>query len=76
MENVIEQAGAYWPLVVSGAKALVVLVLGWIAAGLISGAVRSRINKTPQIDETLGNFVASLIRWVLLAIVWKPRFIW
>ena len=69
MENVIEQAGAYWPLVVSGTKALIVLVLGWIAAGLISSAVRTRINKTPQIDETLGNFVASLVRWVLLAIV-------
>jgi len=69
MEDFIEQAGALWPLLVSGTKALLVLVLGWIATGLISTAVRNRINKTPQIDETLGNFVASLVRWVLLAVV-------
>lgn len=69
MEQMMEQAGAYWPLLVSGAKALVVLVLGWIATGWISAAVRNRINKTPQIDPTLGNFAASVIRWALLAVV-------
>ncbi|WP_291730650.1 mechanosensitive ion channel domain-containing protein [Leisingera sp. F5] len=69
MEQMIEQAGAYWPLIVNGAKALVVLILGWIAAGWISGAVRRRINKTPQIDPTLGNFAASVVRWVLLLVV-------
>jgi small conductance mechanosensitive channel len=31
--------------------------------------VRKRINKTPQIDPTLGNFAASIIRWALLAVV-------
>ncbi|WP_027257948.1 mechanosensitive ion channel family protein [Leisingera aquimarina] len=69
MEQMIEQAGAYWPLIVNGAKALVVLILGWIAAGWISSAVRRRINKTPQIDPTLGNFAASVVRWVLLLVV-------
>ncbi|WP_417473117.1 mechanosensitive ion channel family protein [Leisingera sp.] len=69
MEQMMEQAGAYWPLLVSGVKALVVLVLGWIATGWISTAVRNRINNTPQIDPTLGNFAASAVRWVLLAVV-------
>ncbi|KIC11981.1 mechanosensitive ion channel protein MscS [Leisingera sp. ANG-M1] len=69
MEQMIEQAGVYWPLAVSGAKALAVLILGWIATGWISGAVRRRINKTPQLDPTLGNFAASVIRWALLAVV-------
>lgn len=69
MEQMMEQAGAYWPLLVSGIKALVVLILGWIATGWISAVVRNRINKTPQIDPTLGNFAASIIRWVLLAVV-------
>lgn len=69
MEQMMEQAGAYWPLLVNGVKALAVLVLGWIATGWISGAVRNRINKTPQIDPTLGNFAASVIRWALLAVV-------
>lgn len=69
MEDMIEQLGALWPLVLSAAKALIVLVIGWIAAGMISGVVRKRINKTPQIDPTLGNFAASIIRWALLAVV-------
>ncbi|UWR89240.1 mechanosensitive ion channel family protein [Phaeobacter inhibens] len=69
MEQWIEQLGALWPLLISAAKALVVLVVGWIAAGVISGAVRRRINATPHLDQTLGNFAASAVRWVLLAIV-------
>ncbi|MFS4582384.1 mechanosensitive ion channel family protein [Phaeobacter sp. C3_T13_0] len=69
MEQWIEQLGALWPLLISAAKALVVLVLGWIAAGVISGAVRRRINATPNLDKTLGNFAASAVRWVLLAMV-------
>lgn len=69
MEQMMEQAGAYAPLVVSAFKALVVLVIGWIATGMISSMVRNRINKTPQIDPTLGNFVSSMVRWALLAVV-------
>ncbi|OED50367.1 mechanosensitive ion channel family protein [Leisingera sp. S232] len=69
MEQMIEQAGAYWPLMVSGVKALAVLILGWMATGWISGVARRRINNTPNIDPTLGNFAASVIRWVLLAVV-------
>ncbi|OIQ29163.1 MAG: mechanosensitive ion channel protein MscS [Alphaproteobacteria bacterium MedPE-SWcel] len=69
MEEFTAQAYLYWPLILNGIKALVVLILGWIGAGLIASAVRTRINKTPQIDETLGSFVASMVRWVLLAIV-------
>ncbi|MGR3760603.1 mechanosensitive ion channel family protein [Roseobacteraceae bacterium NS-SX3] len=69
LEQLIEQAGALWPLVVNTVKALVVLILGWTVTGLISSAVRRRINRTPQLDRTLGNFAASAVRWVLLAIV-------
>ncbi|MFV1494269.1 mechanosensitive ion channel domain-containing protein [Phaeobacter sp. JH20_36] len=69
MEEWIEQLGALWPLLISTAKALVVLVLGWITAGIISSAVRRRINATPHLDQTLGNFAASAVRWILLAIV-------
>ncbi len=69
MEDVVTQVGAFGPLIMSAIKALIVLVLGWIVAGAISGLVRRRINATPHIDPTLGNFVASLVKWVLLAIV-------
>ncbi len=65
----MDLADQAWPLLISAGKALVVLVLGWIAAGWISGAVRKRINKASQIDPTLGNFAASVVKWVILAIV-------
>lgn len=61
--------GALTPLVIEAAKALLVLVLGWTAAGAIAGMVRRRINRTPQIDPTLGNFMASMVKWVILAMV-------
>lgn len=69
MENLIEQGFAYWPLVLNGVKALAVLVIGWMAAGIVSRSLRKRINATPEIDPTLGNFIASIIRWVLIAVV-------
>jgi small conductance mechanosensitive channel len=57
------------PLLISAGKALLVLIVGWVIAGWVSGVARRRINKTPQIDPTLGNFVASMIKWIILAIV-------
>ncbi len=69
MEDVVTQVGAFAPLIMSAIKALIVLIIGWIVAGAIAGMVRRRINATPQIDPTLGNFVASVVKWVILAIV-------
>lgn len=68
-EQLIAQGFSYWPLVLNGIKALLVLVVGWTLAGMISAAIRRRINATPEIDPTLGNFVASIIRWALIAVV-------
>ncbi|WP_245220586.1 MULTISPECIES: mechanosensitive ion channel domain-containing protein [unclassified Ruegeria] len=68
-EQAIGMANQYLPIALNAAKALIVLVLGWIAARTIAGVVRRRINKTPQIDPTLGNFAASVIKWAILAIV-------
>ena len=69
MDDVVTQVGAFAPLIMNAVKALVVLILGWIVAGAIGGMVRRRINATPHIDQTLGNFVASLVKWVILAMV-------
>ncbi|HBS50002.1 MAG TPA: mechanosensitive ion channel protein MscS [Rhodobacteraceae bacterium] len=69
MENVIVETGGVWPLLLNVVKAVVVLVLGWIGAGWLAGLVRRKINATPQIDPTLGNFVASAVKWVILAFV-------
>jgi len=43
METMVEQMGWIWPLLLSAGKALAVLVLGWVAAGAISGMVRRRV---------------------------------
>jgi small conductance mechanosensitive channel len=69
MEDMVEQLGAYTPLVINALKALVVIVVGWMAAGILSGFVRRRVNAHPKIDKTLGNFVASVVKWVILLIV-------
>lgn len=69
MEEMAGSGGVIWPMMMSVLKALIVLVVGWMVAGMIAKAVKARINKSPQIDPTLGNFVASLVKWVCLAIV-------
>lgn len=69
MEELMEQLGAFAPVIFSAAKALVVLVVGWMAAGMVARTVRNRVNATPRIDPTLGNFFASMVKWAILAIV-------
>lgn len=59
----------FMPLLMNAGKALLILVIGWIAAGFISGLVRKRVNRNPDIDKTLGNFAASVVRWVILLMV-------
>jgi small conductance mechanosensitive channel len=65
----MDTAAGYGPLVWNAVKALAVLIVGWIVAGIVSGMVRRRVNATPRIDRTLGNFAASLVKWVLLLVV-------
>ena len=69
METVVDQASQFGPVIWSALKALIVLVLGWIVAGAVSSFVRRRVNASPEIDNTLGNFAASIVRWVILLIV-------
>ena len=69
MEDYIEQAASYMPIIISAAKALVVLVVGWITAGLVSGAVRRRVNASQNLDRTIGNFAASVVKWAILLMV-------
>ncbi|PYG32477.1 mechanosensitive ion channel family protein [Pelagimonas varians] len=69
MENLLEQLGAFAPLVFSASKALLVLIVGWIIAGFVSRAVRNRVNATPKIDPTLGHFFASMVKWAILLVV-------
>ncbi|QPC41940.1 mechanosensitive ion channel [Kaustia mangrovi] len=70
MEGISEQLGAYGPLVVSAIKALLFLVVGWIVAGALSAFVRRSVTRNSRIDDTLGVFFASIVKWlVLIAVV-------
>lgn len=67
--EMIQDTSSWMPMLLSAGKALIVLILGWIAAGAISGVVRRRINNIKNMDPTLGNFLASMTKWVVLMIV-------
>lgn len=69
MESIVEQVGAFAPLLLSGIKALIVLIVGWFVAGIVSRLVRNRINAHPELDQTLGNFAASIVRWAIRLMV-------
>lgn len=65
----MDSLGAYAPVVMNAVKALVVLIIGWMVAGLVSGLVRRKVNSSMRLDKTLGNFMASLVKWVILLMV-------
>jgi small conductance mechanosensitive channel len=69
MQEWISELGGYAPLVISAGKAVIVLVVGWIVAGAISRFVRSRVTANPRIDETIGQFAASMVYYLILIIV-------
>lgn len=69
MQSLIETLNGYGPLVIDALKALVVLIVGWMVAGLVASVVRRRVNANEHIDNTLGNFAASMVRWVILLMV-------
>lgn len=69
MEQISEQLGVFGPIVLAAVQALVFLIVGWIVAGTLSALVRRRVTDNPRIDETLGNFVAGVVKWLVLAVV-------
>jgi len=69
MEALSEQFGALGPFIFTAIKALVVLVVGWMVAGALSSMVSRRIASHPNLDVTIGNFVASVVKWVILLVV-------
>jgi len=69
MEGVLDQLDGYTPLIVNAVKALVVLIVGWIVAGLVGRFVRRQVGKHDRIDQTLGNFAATVATWAIRIIV-------
>ena len=68
MESAMDQVGSYGPLIINAVIAVVVLIIGWIVSGLVSRLVRRRIVSHPQIDDTIGGFAASIVRWLILLV--------
>ena len=69
MNEVFAQMGTFGPLAFSAFKALVFLVAGYLVAGIVERTIRKRVNASEQLDNTLGNFFASIAKWLILAIV-------
>lgn len=70
LQQIIEQ---YGPWVVSGVLkvvgALILLLIGLRVAGMLADFVRNESTKRENVDSTLGNFFASIVRWGLTAAV-------
>jgi small conductance mechanosensitive channel len=69
MSGLVEQLGAFGPLVFSAFKAIIVLIVGWAVAGTVRGLIRRRLGAVPGMDATLVNFVGSMARWAILLMV-------
>ncbi len=63
----------YWPVIMMGALkvvgALFVLIIGLRIAGWLASSVRKHTSKRPGVDETLGSFFGSVVRWFATAAV-------
>ncbi len=49
--------------------AIVLVIIGLRIASWLGTLVRKQAEKSPQIDSTLGNFFASLVRWAVITAV-------
>ncbi len=65
----LEYAKDLGPMVWNVIKASLVLMIGWLAAQIVSRFVRKQVESQPRIDDTIGNFAASIIKWAILLIV-------
>jgi len=68
MESAMEQMSVWTPLLINAVKAIIVLVIGWFLAGFLSTLVKQRIVSHPRIDDTIGGFAASIVRWLVLLV--------
>lgn len=64
-----ENLGAFGPLLLNVFKAAIFLVAGWFVAGAVSRFVRRRVSTSGKVDPTIGNFFASITKWLILIVV-------
>jgi len=68
MDQVEKLAAEYYPLLWSAAQALLFLIIGWWLSGRIANMIKRRVIASEKIDNTLGTFFASLVRYFILAV--------
>ncbi len=68
MEGAVDQVSAYSPLLVNAVKAVIVLIIGWFLADFLSGMVRKKVVSHERIDDTIGGFASSIVRWLVLLV--------
>lgn len=65
--------GALWALAISYSfsviGAIVLVIIGFIAANMIQRAIQGGLNRVPNFDKTLSQFFGMIARYVVLAIV-------
>lgn len=61
--------GAAQPSVLNALMALAIIYIGMKVAHWASELIKKYATKTPNIDETLGNFLSSIVRYVITAFV-------
>ena len=69
MEQLSAMVAGYLPVIIATLKGLVLLFVGWIVAQWISRALRRRVMANERIDNTIGTFLASIVKWAILLMV-------
>lgn len=69
MDTFVQYIGDYMPLTISALKAILFLLVGYIVAGTAKRIVKRQVAKHSNLDQTIGNFAASIVHWVILTIV-------
>ena len=62
MDSLFEKLDGWGPLILDALTALVVLVVGWIVAATVGRIARKKLTSHPNVDATIGGFVASVLR--------------
>lgn len=66
MESLIEMGMVY---AVDILGALLILIVGWVAAGWAGRLTQRAIRKIPKVDDTVGPIAASFVKYTVLAFV-------
>lgn len=66
MPEIPEALQQWLPFLTSVLQAIVILVVGWIAAGMAGGVVKRAMAKR-SVDEAVSGFIAQLTRWGFVA---------